>query len=98
MGRLAPRLILLLLIVLATAGMVLQNGSVPHVHAAAHAGLFNEEHDLTLLAGLAGHVVLAQTAPALSFDAPSRDVVVFVPERQVLRPASSDASRAPPTR
>ena len=98
MKRFSSRLTLVALLVLATAGMVLQAGSVPHTHAAAHASFFNEEHDLTLLAGLAGQVVLGDAAPAIALDAVSTLVSPFAPERPALRLAHSGASRAPPVR
>jgi len=96
--RFSSRLTLVALLVLATAGMVLQAGSVPHTHAAAHASFFNEEHDHTLLAGLAGHVVLGDAAPSIAFDAVSSRISPFVPERPALRVAYSGVSRAPPVR
>ncbi len=98
MKRFASRLTLVALLVLATTGMVLQAGSVPHTHAATQASLFNEEHDLTLLAGLAGHVVLGDAAPAIAFEAVSSRISPFVPERPALRLAHSGVSRAPPVR
>ena len=98
MKRFTSHLTLVALLVLATAGMVLQAGSVPHTHAATQTSLFNEEHDLTLLAGLAGHVVLGDAAPAIAFDAVSSLISPFVPERPALRVAYSGVSRAPPVR
>jgi len=95
MKRVASHLTLALLILLAATGMVLQAGSVPHVHAADGA-LYNEEHDLTLLAGLAGHVVLADASSALVHEAVTTLLSSFVPERPALRVARSGDSRAPP--
>ena len=98
MPRVVSRFTLVALLVLAIAGMVLQGGSLPHVHRASHASLFNEEHDLTLLAGLAGHVVLADAPPTLTLDAVSTQIAPVVPERPALRLAHSGSSRAPPVR
>ena len=98
MTHMASRLTLVALLVLATAGMVLQGGSLAHVHRASQASFFNEEHDLTLLASLAGHVVLADAAPTLTLDAVSSQIAPFVPERPALRLAHSGSSRAPPVR
>jgi len=98
MKRYASRLPLIALLLLAAAGMVLQAGSVSHVHAGSTAGLYNEEHDLTLMAGLAGHVVLADTTPALALDT----VAALLPPAAVEHPATRIAlagdSRAPPRR
>jgi len=98
MTRIARRFSLVALLVLATAAMVVHGGSVPHAHAASQASLFNQEHDLTLLAGLAAHVVLTDAAPALTFDTASAPVSPFVPERPTLDVAHSGSSRAPPVR
>ena len=98
MKRIVSHVTLLALLVLATAGMVLQTGSVPHVHAAAQTGLYNQEHDLTLLASLTAHVVPVDVAPALTFDTVSLSIAPLAPERPLLRPALSGDSRAPPVR
>ena len=96
MKRFASRLTLVTLLLLAATGMVLQAGSVPHSHIAAQAGLFNEEHDLTLLAGLAGSVLPIDAAPPVSLDVVSTLVPPDVPERPADRFAHAAASRAPP--
>ena len=88
---------IVLLALLSSAAMVAQAGSVPHLHAAAQAGLYNQEHDLTLLAGLAGHGLLLDTAPALTTDVVSSFLPVLAPERPALRLTRSSDSRAPPT-
>ena len=97
MNRLVPRLTIALLLVLACAGMIAQAGSLPHLHKAHEPGIYNEEHDLSLLAALAAQALLSEGATA-----PSLDVVVgapppLVPERPAIRSVHADASRAPPT-
>jgi hypothetical protein len=44
------------LIVLVLVAVIVQGACLPHTHTASGVGLFNEEHDLTLLAtaGIAG--------------------------------------------
>jgi hypothetical protein len=96
MKRVASRLMLAVLLVLAATGMVLQAGSVPHLHAGTEPGIYNEEHDLTLLAGLASHVVLADVSLTITVDAVSSPLSSFVPERPVLHGGHSGDSRAPP--
>lgn len=98
MKTLASRVTLVTLLLIPAAGMVLQAGSVPHAHAASHAGIYNEEHDLTLLAGLAGHVLLADATPVVAFDSISALIPPYVPERPAARLARSGDSRAPPAR
>ena len=97
MNRLVSRLTIALLLVLACAGMIAQAGSLPHLHKAHEPGIYNEEHDLSLLAALAAQALLSEGATA-----PSLDVVVgapppLVPERPAIRSVHADASRAPPT-
>jgi hypothetical protein len=97
MARLVSRLTLALLLVVACAGLLAQAGSVPHVHKAHEPGIYNEEHDLTLLAALAAQALLSAGATA-----PSLEVVVGAPEPLVVESAAirvvrSGASRAPPT-
>ena len=97
MRRLAPRLLIGLLALVAASGMVLQGGSVPHLHDDHEAGLYNQEHDLTLLAGLAGHALAPDAAPALTIEAVSAALAVIAPARPTLRIAGSSDSRAPPS-
>ena len=98
MKRVATHVTLLVVLVLATAGMVLQTGSIPHVHAAMQIGLYNAEHDLSLLAGLAAHVIATDAAPTLTFDAVSTKLLPLVPAHPPLRVAYAGDSRAPPVR
>jgi hypothetical protein len=97
MARLVSRLTLALLLVVTCAGMLAQAGSVPHVHKAHEPGIYNEEHDLTLLAALAAQALLSPGGTA-----PSLEVVVGAPEPLVvespaIRAVLADGSRAPPT-
>jgi hypothetical protein len=98
MKRVVSRLTFAVLIILAVSGMVLQTSSLPHVHEGAGAGFYNEEHDLTLLAGLAGHVIPVDAAPTVALVAISALLVLFVPDRPSLRLANAGVSRAPPVR
>jgi hypothetical protein len=98
MKRLASRLPLGVLAILAVTGMLLQAGSLPHVHEGDEAGFFNEEHDLTLLAGLAAHVIPVDAAPTIALATISALLVLFIPERPGRRLANEGVSRAPPVR
>jgi hypothetical protein len=55
---------LLLLLLLAVAGLVLQGASTPHTHAGSTPGFYNQDHDLVLLATLHGAAVLVDATPA----------------------------------
>ena len=98
MKRVASRLTLLLLLFLAAAGMVLQAGSVAHVHADAAPGIYNEEHDLTLMAGLSAQVILVDAAPAPALEAISALLAPYAVEHAASRVVFSADSRAPPLR
>ena len=91
------RLTLALLLLLAAAAMVAQLGSLPHLHAGAKAGIYNAEHDLTLLAALAGHGLTPDATPAPAFDQVSVAIAPFVVERPSTHTAFSGDSRAPPS-
>jgi hypothetical protein len=97
MTRPAPRLLLTLLALLAATGMVLQAGSVPHLHDDHGAAFYNQEHDLTLLAGLAGHATTPDLAPSLTIDAVFTPLVPITPARPTLRAVGAGDSRAPPS-
>ncbi len=93
----ASRLAIALLVLLAAAGMLVQAASVPHAHTGAHAGLFNQEHDLTLLAGLAGQGLPVEAMPLLATATVHASVPPFVPERPGRHATRSGDSRAPPS-
>ena len=97
MRRPAPRLLITVLALLAAAAMVLQAGSVPHRHDDRNAGLYNQEHDLTLLAGLAGHATTPGLAPSVAIDTVSAPVVPATPARPTLEALGAGDSRAPPS-
>ncbi|MBM3219892.1 MAG: hypothetical protein FJZ38_14655 [Candidatus Rokubacteria bacterium] len=96
MRRPASRLPIVAALLLAAMAMLLQLGSVPHHHAGAESGLYNQEHDLTLLAGLAGHVVEAAVVPVVTLDAASAALPCFTPACRELHVARTGAPRAPP--
>lgn len=86
-------------VVLAVAGMVLAAASVPHLHVDDDVGFYNHEHDLTLLAGLAAHVLPVEAVTAgVPLDPPSIPLPSSVAERPALRLGSAGDSRAPPVR
>ncbi|HVG80040.1 MAG TPA: hypothetical protein VNF03_17965 [Patescibacteria group bacterium] len=94
-GRLAFSPLSLLLLAALTA-VVLQGACLPHTHAGVGPGLYNQDHDLSLLATLHSAAVLHDAQPA--------PLVVFVVSALTptgtgspVAPARSTAdSRAPP--
>jgi hypothetical protein len=83
-------------LLVALAALLLQGATVPHTHAGVSPGLYNQEHDLALLATLHGAAVLHDTQPTpLVLVA----VTALAPPASGARassPRSSVDSRAPP--
>jgi hypothetical protein len=66
---LRPRRVVGAFLLLAVAAVLLQGAGLPHTHATSKPGLYNQDHDLVLLATLHGAAVVAEAAPApLVFD------------------------------
>ena len=97
MTRRSSRLLLLVLGLLAVAGLLLQTGSLPHAHDRHEAGLYNQEHDLTLLASLAAQANAIAAAPDLVVDVVSAAVAPLVPAQPPARHARGGNTRAPPS-
>jgi hypothetical protein len=93
---LRPRRILGLLLLLAAAAVLLQGASLPHTHAVARPGLYNQDHDLALLATLHSSAVLADAPPTpLVFVLVATIAVLAIrPQASAARPTCD--SRAPP--
>jgi hypothetical protein len=95
MTRRAP---IALLLAILTLPLLLQGASLPHTHLGAPAGLFNQEHDLTLLATVGTVASVDALPPAV--------IVVLVVTAVVARPWRRPPttlvhvadSRAPPVR
>ena len=86
------------LVVVAVLGVVLSAGSLPHSHQPSLPGLYNQEHDLTLL-GAVGGLGLLPESPALGPIVLA--TLLVVPSISLLPRARSRRSvdpRAPPVR
>jgi hypothetical protein len=83
------------LIRLGLTALVAQGACVPHTHTGAGVGLFNEEHDLTLLAiaGIAGPVPVGVL---LSVIMVTVSLCVSVPPAPHVVVSRDAESRAPP--
>ena len=92
MRRAGPKVALLLLALLA---MLVQTGSLPHLHARHGAGVYNADHDLTLLAGLAAHG-LPGNPPQLVVEGVSVPLTAVAVTQHPVRLTQAAASRAPP--
>jgi hypothetical protein len=96
MARLHSRRVLGLLLLLAVAGLVLQGASAPHTHAASKPGIYNQDHDLVLLATLHGAVVLADAPPAPFVSVLVAPIALPEIRPPAAAPRSSCDCRAPP--
>jgi hypothetical protein len=94
--RPASRRTLSLLLLLAVAAALLQGASVPHTHAVSKPGIYNQDHDLVLLATLHGAAVLADAPPApfVFILVAALAVLAIRPPASAPRPTCE--SRAPP--
>ena len=92
----APGRLLGVVVLVALAALVLQGALLPHTHARVGPGLYNQDHDLALLATLHGAAVLhdAQPAPPLV----SLAIALAAPGSRAPAPPprSTADSRAPP--
>ncbi len=85
-----------MLVALALLGLVVATGTVPHSHIGPGPGLFNQEHDLTTLAGV-GAAAATPEAPSVAPLVDVADALIIAPAL-VTRPAHRGVdSRAPPT-
>ena len=92
------RLSTLSLVVVATLGLVLSTASLPHTHQPSLPGLYNQEHDLTLLAAVGG---IGPLPDAPSVDPIALATLLVVPPISWLpraRPRRTTDYRAPPVR
>jgi hypothetical protein len=84
------------LVALAVVASIAAAGSVPHTHLAGGPGLYNHEHDFTTLAAVGGGAPLP-AVPAIAASRVTNGALAVPPApRPRSRPASDDASRAPP--
>ena len=85
-----------LLLLAAVAAVVLQGGSVPHTHAGIGPGLYNQDHDLSLLATLHGAATISAAQPALVPFVALSSVVAMATDPIDSAPRPAADSRAPP--
>ena len=96
--RMAARGAMLLLVLAVLLGIVISAGSLPHTHAAFRPGLYNEEHDLTLLAAVGGVGPLPESPSVSPVALLALLVVLPISWGPCPRPRRPIDSRAPPIR
>lgn len=87
-----------LLLLVATAAVLAQGAIVPHTHAGVGPGLYNQDHDLALLATLHGSAVLRDAQPAPFVFAAVNALLPPGTPAPASTPRSTADSRAPPAR
>jgi hypothetical protein len=83
-------------LLVAVVAVVLQGASVPHTHAGIGAGLYNQDHDRSLLATLHATATLAAAQPAIVRLAVVTAVAPVATSPIDSAALPSAASRAPP--
>ena len=86
----------LLLLLFVAVPLLGQTASVPHSHSASTPGLFNEEHDLTLLAISGSAAALPGILPLVFSFVVVALVSANAPSRPAAVPFGAADSRAPP--
>jgi hypothetical protein len=92
--RNAGRVVSVLLTTLALLSSILAASGLPHTHSGPNPGFFNQDHDLSSLAGLTASGPLP-AAPAFGPALVVRTLIAPLPPRLVWRPAGGSSSRAP---
>ncbi|HET7339923.1 MAG TPA: hypothetical protein VFL90_00550 [Methylomirabilota bacterium] len=84
------------LLLVAAAALLLQGAALPHTHAGATPGFYNQDHDLTLLATLHGAATLSAAQPALVVLVAVTAVTPLATGVAAPAPRRAADSRAPP--
>lgn len=87
-----------LVLLLGLSASVLAGASLPHLHASGEPGLWNQEHDLSLMAALGSAAAQLDAAPALILALALVAALAPVVFRLPGGPLRLADSRAPPAR
>jgi ABC-type dipeptide/oligopeptide/nickel transport system permease subunit len=87
-----------LLLVLGLAAFLLAGATLPHLHASGGLGLWNEEHDLGLMAAVGSAASLTDGAPVVVLTPTVLLALAPSAERLAGAPLRLADSRAPPAR
>jgi hypothetical protein len=90
------RRLLSLVLLLALGALLLQGATVPHTHAGVGPGLYNQDHDLALMATLHGAAVLYDPQPAPLVLSVVTGLAPAANHPPASAPRSTTDSRAPP--
>jgi len=84
------------LLLLGVVAFLLAGASMPHTHAGAGPGLWNADHDLSLMAAFGTHACQLDAMPVLGLALMLAATIAPVPVRAASAPLSLSDSRAPP--
>ena len=87
-----------LALLLAVAAFVLAGASLPHLHASGGPGLWNQEHDLSLLAALGTAASQPEATPVMALELALILALAPAGARPASAPLRRSAPRAPPLR
>ena len=96
--RTLVRAVTLSLVIVAVAGVVLSGTSLPHSHQPWLPGLYNQEHDLTLMGAIGGLGLLSESPALCPIELVILLVVPSISWLPRARPRRRVDSRAPPVR
>jgi hypothetical protein len=83
-------------LLLAVVALTLAGVSLPHTHTASAHGLWNADHDLTLMAAFGTHACQLDAMPVLAIAVVLAATIALSPMRVAPAPRRLSDSRAPP--
>jgi hypothetical protein len=85
-----------LLLLLGVVAFLLAGASMPHTHAGPGPGLWNADHDLTLMAAFGTHACQLDATPVIGLAIVVAAAIALAAAPTVSAPRNLSASRAPP--
>lgn len=85
-----------LLLLLGVVAFLLAGASVPHTHAGIAPGIWNADHDLSLMAAFGTQACQLDATPAIALALTLTAIVALTHGQPVSAPLSLSDSRAPP--
>ena len=83
-------------LLLGVVALLLAGASLPHTHAGATPGLWNADHDLTLMAAFGTHACQLDAMPVLGIALVLSAAISLAAARLAAAPVRLSDSRAPP--
>ena len=85
-----------LLLLVGVLALLVAGASLPHTHASAGPGLWNADHDLSLMAAFGTHACQLDATPVIGLAPVLAPVIAAAAAHAASAPLSLSASRAPP--